>query len=85
MFKLRNKFSFYDRKKVSLGLFIKMARGGQGGKGGGKAQMAQVKTGVGNLSSKNRLRDWFPAQNLDRLLEKGFSEWNIRQESKTGS
>ena len=41
-------------ENVILGLLIKMARGGQGGKGGGKAQMAQVKIGLGNLFLKKQ-------------------------------
>ena len=42
-------------------------------------------TSLGNLSLKNRLRTRFSAQNLDRLLNRGYAESNFRQESRTDS
>ena len=40
------------------------------------------KSVLGNLSSKNRLRDRFLARNLDRLLVRVFSGTNFRQEAR---
>ena len=44
----------------------------------------QVKTGLGNLSTKNRLRDRFSGSKSRQVTGQRFSGRNFRQESRTG-